>query len=363
MNYGEGILITRTDRIGDVILSLPVIKTLKKVFPERPIYFMVSSYVAPLLENYPGIEAVIKYDVSDGSTQVSRTKQLTQQLRDLNIKTALMLVYDADVLSIIKNAGIKERLGPLTKIYGIFYYTKWHVQHRSRVDNHELEYNLGLLKLLGVKEDEFDTTLELPVSKGAVSSAFDKLKSIGFENPYSGYIIVHVGCGGSALNWRYSYYAELASRLFEATGLPIILTGTDKENTVTSSVKQHIRGKCFNTAGLFSLKELVAVISEARLFIGPSTGPTHIAGAVSVPLVTIFPPIKVQSARRWGPYSKDAIVITPRVECPAKLKCLGEKCEQYNCMDAVSIDDVFEKAKKLYDDSMHQMGLFEGASL
>ena len=364
MTSGDGILITRTDRIGDVILSLPVIKTLKKAYPDRPLYFMVSSYAAPILENYPGIEGVIKYDVSDESlTQVSRTKQITQQLRDLNIKTALMLVYDSDVLSIIKNAGIKERLGPLTKIYGIFYYTKWKPQHRSKVDHHELEYNLGLLSLLDIKESEFDTTLELPVSKGAVNSAFDKLKSIGFENPSSGYIVIHVGCGGSALNWRYAYYAELASRLSESTGMTILLTGSDKEDSITSSVKQHVRGRCFNTAGLFSLKELIAVISEAKLFVGPSTGPMHIAGATGVPLVAIFPPIKVQSARRWGPYSKDSIVMTPRVVCPAKFKCLGERCEFYNCMDAISIDDVFEKAKKLYDDSMQQMGLFEGASL
>ncbi|MFH1223388.1 MAG: glycosyltransferase family 9 protein [Pseudomonadota bacterium] len=187
------------------------------------------------------------------------------------------------------------------------------------------------------------------------------MRAIGFDNPYSGYIVVHSGCGGSALNWRFSYYAELASRLSESTGLAIILTGSDKENSITSSIKQHVRGKCFNTAGLFSLKELVAVISEAKLFIGPSTGPMHIAAACAVPLVSIFSPVRVQSARRWGPYSKNSIVISPRVTCPAKLKCLGDRCESYNCMDMVSIDDIFEKSKKLYDDSVQQFCLFQGA--
>ncbi|MFH1223387.1 MAG: hypothetical protein V1647_03480 [Pseudomonadota bacterium] len=148
---GDGILVTRTDRIGDVVLSLPVIRTIKKMFPERPIYFMVSSYAAPILENHPDIEAVIKYDVADESTQVSRTQQLIQQIRDLNIPTALMLYYDPNVLSIIKEAGVKERLGPLSRITAMFSYTKWQAQHRSKVEHHELEYNLGLLKLLGIK--------------------------------------------------------------------------------------------------------------------------------------------------------------------------------------------------------------------
>jgi ADP-heptose:LPS heptosyltransferase len=84
----------------------------------------------------------------------------------------------------------------------------------------------------------------------------------------------------------------------------------------------------------------------------------HIACATSVPVAAIFSPIKVQSAHRWGPYSKESIVLCPKVECPAKFNCIKEKCQYYNCMDSVSIDEVFEKAKKLYDDNCaRQMGL------
>jgi ADP-heptose:LPS heptosyltransferase len=269
-----------------------------------------------------------------------------------------MLFYDQEVLSMIKKAGIKERFGPLTKISGLFAYTKFQTQHRSKVQFHELEYNLNLLKMLGVHEDQYDLTLELTPSPSAHTSAMEKLRNIGFDPYTKPYMVLHVTCGGSALNWRYSYYAELASRLSEATGLSIILTGSEKDAEVLRSVKQHIKGDAFNTGGLFSLKELVAVIAGAKLFVGPSTGPMHIASATAVPVAAIFPPIKVQSANRWGPYSKDSIVISSKVECPAKLKCTKEKCQYYNCMDSVSIDEAFEKIKKLYDDSnAKQMGL------
>ncbi len=354
----NGILITRTDRIGDVVLTLPVIKTLTKVFPGRPLYFMASSYAAPIVENYPGLTGVIAYDHSDDSTKVGREKQVIQQLRNLNIRTALMLFYDSEVLSMIKKAGIKERFGPLTRISGVFSYTKPRIQHRSKVQFHELEYNLDLLKLLGIKDQQFNTTLELTPSPSAHSSAMEKLIQLGFD-PYSRpYMVLHVTCGGSALNWRYAYYAELASRLTKATGLTVLLTGSEKDTEVLASVKQHIIGSAFNTAGVFSLKELVAVIAGAKLFLGPSTGPMHIACATSVPVAAIFPPIKVQSALRWGPYSKESVVLCPKVECPAKFNCIKEKCKYYNCMDTVSIDEVFEKAKKLYDDNCaRQMGL------
>jgi len=357
MDSERGILITRTDRIGDVVLSLPVIRTINRFYPDEPIHMMVSSYAYPIVENYPGLASVIRYEPDEGSNKVSRTKQLIQHIRDLRIKRALMLFYDADVLSIIKKAGIKERFGPLTKISGMFNYTAWRSQHRSKVDQHELEYNLALLDMIGIKDRFYDATLELPVAKNNKMLAFEILRREGFDNPSNGYIIIHPGCGGSALNWRYAYYAELASRLAETTGLPIVLTGMESENQILASIKQHIRGVVYNTAGKFSLKELIALISEAKLFIGPSTGPMHIAAATSVPVVSIFSPVKVQSVKRWGPYSKESIAIAPRVECPAKLKCIGSKCSYYNCMDTVSVDEVFEKARKIYDESIHQMGL------
>ncbi len=354
----NGILITRTDRIGDVVLTLPVIKTLTKMFPGRPLYFMVSSYAAPIVENYPGLTSVIAYDPADDSTKVSRVRQVTQQLKDLNIKTALMLYYDAEVLGMIKKAGIKERFGPLTKISGLLNYTKFQTQHRSKVQFHELEYNLNLLKMLGISDEQFDPTLELTPSISAHSVAKEKLMQIGFDAVSKPYMVLHATCGGSALNWRYSYYAELASRLTAATGLSVLLTGSEKDAVVLASVKQHIKGNVFNTAGMFSLKELIAVISGARLFVGPSTGPMHIASATGVPVAALFAPIRVQSAHRWGPYNKESVVFTPKVECPAKLTCLKEKCPHYDCMDLISIDEVFEKAKKLYEDSSaKQMGL------
>ncbi|HOW16931.1 MAG TPA: hypothetical protein PK443_04380, partial [bacterium] len=77
MEQKGGILITRTDRIGDVVLCLPVIRTLRKIFPNEPIHMMVSSYAYPVVENYPGLSSVISYKPEDNSPNyVPRTRQL-----------------------------------------------------------------------------------------------------------------------------------------------------------------------------------------------------------------------------------------------------------------------------------------------
>ena len=349
LNKNNGILICRTDKIGDLVLSIPAIKTIIKAFPDSPVYLMVSSYASPVVENMTGIAGVIKYDDADDLvSEVDKTKMLIRKIVSLNCTKALMLVHDSNVLNIIKKAGIKERFGPLTKVTSIFSYTKWIAQHRSNVEKHELEYNMDLLRLLGIQEDKFDYELELNIPKYSQERAKEKLKQEGFTDLNKGFIIIHATMSGSALNWKYAFYSELASRIFQELSIPVILTGSEKEKSVVSSIKNHIAGTAYDLSGKLSLVELIGLISLSKLFVGPSTGPMHIAAACGVPVVSIFSPVKVQTAKRWGPYSKLAVTVSPNVDCPGKLKCLGDKCENYFCMDSVSVENVFDKVKDLY---------------
>jgi len=354
----KGILVARTDKIGDLVLSLTVIKTIKKAFPKEPIYLLVSSYASPIVDDLNGIAEVIKYENGpDSLVDVNRNKILVQKIAELNCRAALVLFHDPNVLSIIKKAGIKERFGPLTRISGVFYYTKWLSQHRSKVEMHELEYNMELLKLLDVKENLMDYELELPISSECVAKGLDKLANLGFKDAKKGYIVLHPGMGGSALNWKYAYYSELASRLYQQTKFPIVITGSASEQHITRAISNHVAGICWDTAGHLGLKELMGVISKACLFVGPSTGPLHIASATGVPTVGIYSPVKVQSARRWGPYTKNAAVTFPTVDCPGAFDCIGKRCKYYFCMDQITVEEIFEKAKSVMQGNVEQMSL------
>lgn len=337
---GKNILITRTDRIGDLVLSLPVITTISKVFPNYSIYLMVSSYTFPLVENYPGVTSVIKYDKEDYEN-IGRRKQLITYLKDLKIDTSISLFYDPNLLNILKKAGISKRVGPLTKISGFFKYTKPVTQHRSRVEKHELEYNLDLLKSIGIRKDDFDTIPKLPVSDILLKSVLNKLENLSYRFSANGYVVIHPCMGGSARNWSYGYYAELASRIFEKTSASIFITGTKKEKATLDIITKHIKGRAYNVAGLLSLKELAAFLSGANFFVGPSTGPLHIAAATGTPVVGIYSPIRVQSKKRWGPIgAADKKVIEPNVDCPEKFHCAMAKCKFYDCMESIDVEDV-----------------------
>jgi ADP-heptose:LPS heptosyltransferase len=91
----------------------------------------------------------------------------------------------------------------------------------------------------------------------------------------------------------------------------------------------------------------MAILSKAMLFVGPSTGTTHIAATLGVPVVSIYSPIKVQSSLRWGPLTKNknkVSVLVPDVICGEVNKCALRECPYYECMGKVEVEDVIKQA-------------------
>jgi ADP-heptose:LPS heptosyltransferase len=153
---------------------------------------------------------------------------------------------------------------------------------------------------------------------------------------------------------------ELSNRLINRLGCSIVLTGVEKEKKTISIIKKHINSNVYDSSGLLTLKELAAVIANSNLFVGPSTGPMHMAVALSVPVVALFSPIRVQSAKRWGPFGKNTEVVAPDVKCEENFKCSEYKCSHYDCMNTIKVDKVFEKALQVYakNEESEQVGLY-----
>ena len=96
----------------------------------------------------------------------------------------------------------------------------------------------------------------------------------------------------------------------------------------------------------------MGVLSHASLFVGPSTGTTHIASVLGVPVVGLYSPIKVQSALRWAPVTKnpDKIkILVPDVICGEVKKCAERECPYYECMGKIEVEDVVKQATAIME--------------
>jgi ADP-heptose:LPS heptosyltransferase len=94
---------------------------------------------------------------------------------------------------------------------------------------------------------------------------------------------------------------------------------------------------------------LAALMSKASVVVAPSTGPLHVAVAVGTPVVTFYPPVRVMSALRWGPYLNDeehSSVLVPDVYCGQAFKCRGSLCHYYPCMRSLTVEGALDQVRK-----------------
>jgi ADP-heptose:LPS heptosyltransferase len=335
----NNLLIVRTDRIGDVILSLPLVDFIKQKYPSCRITFLLRSYTSALAINYEGIDEVLELIEENGKPNFW---QNVKMLRKKKID-AVIVVYPTFLLSlIIFLSGIKNRIGTGYRWYSFFFNKKVY-EHRKTAERHELEYNLNLLKQINIHQaiDEKSANFHLTISDTVRTKVLSKLTQKGIKLDRR-IIIVHPGSGGSAVDLPINKMIKLMGLLSELDCY-IFISGSKSETSLCQQliVKENV----INFAGELELSELVALIDLSIIFIGNSTGPLHIAAALDKYVIGFYPKILACSPKRWGPYTEKKMVVMPEIACS---NCDRQQCERLNCMDSINLNNVFANVQKIY---------------
>lgn len=326
------LLIVRTDRIGDVVLTLPLARIIKKYYPGCKITFLVRKYTASLVENHPFIDNVLVLNESSGKPSVGENVKM---IADGKFDSCVVVHPTFKIALIIFLSRIRERIGTGYRWYS-FLFTGKIFQHRKYAERHELEFNVQLLEHLGIKEEVSRETVEfdLKPAETDVEKVSRVLREEGAGNS-GNIIIIHPGSGGSAVDLPEEKFRELAELLSAKSNVEIFLTGSENERELCERIKSSDKIK--NFAGRFSLGELTALISMSGFFISNSTGPLHIAAALGKNVVGFYPKITACLTERWGPYSGKSVVFKPKIECS---DCTREQCEKLRCMNSIEMSEV-----------------------
>jgi len=344
------ILISRTDRIGDFMLTLPVFECLKSYF-DLEITVLCNELVLPLIDNNPYVNRRISISKQDGDAEI------IEKIRSYQFDTLLVMVNDPIICRLIpKLHFIPTRIGPLSKIRMYFHYTHPIIQKRSRSVKNEAEYNLELLEIFNLRKIQSPSP-KLYFIKNTIKPLKERFnQQIPFDQNKQQKIIFHSGMSGSALNWPFEFYQELLEKLLEEKYF-VILTGTgeseiDRNQLLIQQFQKKYKKNLIDLTNQLNLKELATLISACNLYIGPSTGPTHIAAATGTKVITFYPPIQVQSAERWGPFKANATVFSPQVTCGRKYKCKGKSCELYDCFTSITPANVMAQVHQYLPESL-----------
>ena len=336
----KNLLIVRTDRIGDVVLSLPLAELVKKHYPDCRITFLLKDYTKSLAEGHPFIDNILI--LNEKNNKISLLNNIRQIKK--NSYDVAVVVYPTFITSlIIFLSGIHKRIGTGYRWYSILFNYKVY-EHRKNALRHELEYNVNLLKYFGIDEivnpANVNFNLKIAQRDDERVRTILRIKGIDLKKPV---IIIHPGSGGSAVDLPINKFKDLIEIISGNLNVEIIISGTKSEMELCHNL--FIPGKTKNLAGLFDLAELKALINHSDIFIANSTGPLHIAAALGKYVIGFYPRIPQCSPKRWGPYSDKSIVFTPNLECS---NCTREQCERLDCMSTIQVSEIFAAIEKMY---------------
>jgi heptosyltransferase III len=341
----KNILVVRTDRIGDVVLTLPVVDVLRRAYPDSTISFLARAYTKDILVGQEGIDAILSYD----EPKAKSFFQMLSKLRNAKFDLAVVAFPRFRIALLLWLAGVKTRVGTGYRWYSILF-SKRVFEHRKTAEKHEFEYDLSLLRHLGlVVPTSIRPNITIP--KRAVEIAEEERRRLRLSDQES-FVIIHPGSGGSARDWSPSNFSALATEL-RGAGLQVVVTGAQGEERLVDRVLSGTHGTVKSSVGRLGLKELAAFIRSADLFVSNSTGPLHIAAAVGTPVIGFYPPIRACSPERWGPVTEKKVVFVPdRLKCEL---CRGGPCRGSVCMDQIRVGQVVDAAKKLMSEQVRSL--------
>ncbi len=335
------ILVTRTDRMGDVILSTPVLRVLREEYPEAYIAMMVRPYAAECVEGNPYIDEVILYDKYGKHKGIFDSLKFAMELKHKSFDIAIVLHPTTRMHLVTFIAGISKRVGYDRKCGALLTHRIPHKKEEGK--KHEREYTLDILKHIGI--DPKTEELYMPVKRDILKRVEGMLQGHEIE-PKDRILAIHPSSSCPSKRWLAERFASVADGLAEDFGLKIVLI-SDKEGEIFSSeVARHMKSDSLDLSAKMSIGELAALIKRSTLFISNDSGPVHIASAVSTPVISIFGrkdpglgPI------RWGPVGKYDIILHKDAGCKT---CLAHNCtKDFLCLKSISVDEVIEAAKSI----------------
>ncbi len=335
------VVVFRTDRIGDLVLTLPVAEAIKRRHPSARVTFVVQRYTRELALRAPHIDQVLDIPERDTDDVAALAGLLAP-----HAFTAAVFAYPRPGLArAARRARIPMRIGSAYRWYAPLFTDRIR-EHRHDATRHESAYNIRLLAPLDVDVEHVPLP-QLRVSDEDARAAGEALRAAGIEEGRP-FITMHPGSGGSAKDWSAARFGALARMLLaHDPALAVLVTGTDAERALMDVVRREAGDRAFLSAADLQLPVLSAVLSKTSLFCSNSTGPLHIAAAHGVPSLGFYPFLTACHPRRWGPLGPHSRVLTPEpaADCEA---CARGRCPRHDDMSRISVERAVDAAQVLY---------------
>ncbi|HNX90335.1 MAG TPA: lipopolysaccharide heptosyltransferase II [Candidatus Omnitrophota bacterium] len=342
LNDPKKIVLIRTDRIGEVLLSSVAINCVKSDCPGAAVTFVTSAYSKDLIDGREDVDEVLIVDTFMSKGWIVRAIKLAVELRRRHFDLAVVMNAHKMLHLAVFLAGIPLRVGYGRK-WG-FLLNKTIEDSRDKGEKHEIEYTMDLMNAVGINVPPVAPCLT--VKKEKKKKVEEMLRNSGIDM-MAPIIAVHPSSSNPGKLWPWKKYAELIKMIKSEMKADVVIIG-DRESALLADDIIAMSGvrSVGNFCGKMDLKELAAFLSMCALFVGNDTGPMHMAAAAGIPVIAIFGRnVPGVGPKRWRPWGVRHVVFHEEHECAI---CLDGDCPfDHRCLADIQTEKVFEAVKDI----------------
>ena len=326
------ILLIRLRRIGDVVLTTPAITTLRQGFPRAEITYVIDEPYRELVEGHPDLDSVIVLPKHLGFKEFwTHVRRITQDRYD-----AVIDFHGgprASLLTLFSRAPLK--IGYKIKYKHLIYDIKL-PREPEEGSFHSAENHINLVKALGVDPPTIPALSMAPPEESEAANVRRIIQENTLEK--AKLIALHISAGNEFRDWGAERLGRLITLLDQLPGVKIALIGSGEDAQTEEEIKRTCDASIISMVNRLNLRELREFIAHASLFVGPDSGPMHIAATTKTPIIAYFGPTL---PAHFGPWKAQATLLEKDFDCRP---CRQRRCihDDFRCLRTISPEEVFD---------------------
>jgi len=331
------ILLIRLRRIGDVVMTTPAVAALRRALPLASLSYIVEEPLRRLVEGNPDLNRVMAVPPAQSTAAFLG---FIREIRREKYDAVLDFHGGPRAAWMAWLSGAKFKVGYELKYKSVFYDIR---VPRSRPEGriHSVESHFNLIRALGIQIEEPLPPLFLPPAR---TEEKEKIDQFWRANGLSAAMvtILHVGAGNEFRDWGTESLTALAGQLIGHAGVKVVLVGAVGDGKRAERIREKAPRSILSLVGQINLSELGEVIGRAALFVGPDSGPMHIAATTRTPIVALFGPTLPAN---FSPWKAEATLIEKDLDCRP---CKQRRCltDDFRCIRTITPDEVLAACSK-----------------
>jgi len=328
------ILLIRLRRTGDIILTTPAVAALRAAFPKAFLTYIVEGPFARLVRGHPHLDKVIVLSPKAGRREfLAVVREIRREKFD-----AVLDFHGGPKASLFTLlSGARTRVGYEVK-YRRLIYNRRVPRAYAEGPVHSAANHLNLVKALGADVRKAPP-LSLPEATAKERKNVDRLMK---EAGRGKKVVLHIGAGNRFRDWGVENIVRLIGLISGLRGVRVVLAGGRDDREAEKEIQIRAGGRVPSLVGRVNLIELREAIRRSVLFVGPDSGPMHIAASTSTPIVAVFGPTL---PAHFAPWQARAVIVESDLECRP---CRQKKCVtgDYRCLRTVTPEQVFKACRR-----------------